>query len=297
MGYFLCRSPIFVYLLLKPPPTVASGETETPTLDLSCNKRVRREDASGDLGRAKEERHTPQLEASEGGGRTEELVCPEAPASVATSPAAAAEVGLTRAGEAILTEVVMPHPAIGEVAAGEFAAADASSDLVSREDAREVAVKATEEAPVCVGAPEPSEPVAWDSSSPEPASSARVVMPALGMEIGVAAGPLFFGAASDSDKVPQGSLTARAVGSDRGEASPTPKAATKDASGEKVPAATTGSSVSSQSSASQLQKEWADTASSAETSGNLKAQGNSLTLTELSKQLSVVRESLRNVNF
>jgi hypothetical protein len=85
------------------------------------------------------------------------------------------------------------------------------------------------------------------------------------------------------------------VGSDCGEASPAPKAATKDASGEKIPAATAGSGVGSLSSASQLQQEWADTASSAETSGNLKAQGNSLTLAELSKQLSAVRESLRNV--
>jgi hypothetical protein len=87
------------------------------------------------------------------------------------------------------------------------------------------------------------------------------------------------------------------VGSDRGEASPAPKATTKDASEEKVTAATARSGVGSQSSASQLQQEWADTASSAETSGNLKAQGNSLTLAELSKQLSIVRESLRNVNF
>jgi hypothetical protein len=70
MGYFLCRSPISVDLLLKPPPTVASGEVEAPALDLSCSKRARREDASGDLGRAEEERHTPQLEVSEGGGGT-----------------------------------------------------------------------------------------------------------------------------------------------------------------------------------------------------------------------------------
>jgi hypothetical protein len=86
------------------------------------------------------------------------------------------------------------------------------------------------------------------------------------------------------------------VGSDRGKASPAPKASTKDASGEKIPAATARSGVGSQSSVSQLQQEWADTASSTETSGNLKAQGNSLTLAELSTQLSVVRESLRNVN-
>jgi hypothetical protein len=121
-------------------------------------------------------------------------------------------------------------------------------------------------------------------------------MSALETGIGAAAGPLLFGSTSDSGKAPQGPLIARAVGSDRGEASPAPEAATKDASGEKVPAAVAGSGIGSLSSASQLQQEWADTASSAETSGNLKAQGNSLTLAELSKQLSAVRESLRNMN-
>jgi hypothetical protein len=112
------------------------------------------------------------LEASEGGGRTEELVRPEAVlASIVTSPAAAAEARLTQAREAILTEIVMPHPATGEAAAGEVTAADASSDPVSQEDAREVAVKAVEEAPVCVGAPEPSKMAARAYSSPEPAPS------------------------------------------------------------------------------------------------------------------------------
>jgi hypothetical protein len=89
----------------------------------------------------------------------EELVRPKVPMSVVTSPAAVAEAGLTRAREAILTEVVVPPPAVGEAAAGEVTAADASSDLISQEDAREVTVKAMEKAPVCVGAPEPLEPV------------------------------------------------------------------------------------------------------------------------------------------
>jgi hypothetical protein len=151
MGYFLCRSPIFVDLFLKPPPTVASGEVETPALDLLCSKRARKEDVGSDLGRAEEEHHTPQLEVSEGGGRTKELVRPEAPASVVTIPAAATEARLMRAGEADLTEIVMPHPAVDEAAAGEVATANASSDLVGQGDAREIAVKATEEAPVCEG--------------------------------------------------------------------------------------------------------------------------------------------------
>jgi hypothetical protein len=58
-----------------------------------------------------------------------------------------------------------------------------------------------------------------------------------------------------------------------------------------------GCGASSQSSASQLQKEWADTASSAGSGGSCEAQGENLTLVELSKQLSIVKASLGNVNF
>jgi hypothetical protein len=86
------------------------------------------------------------------------------------------------------------------------------------------------------------------------------------------------------------------VRSEHGEASPAPEAATKDTSRRKTPAAAAGSGVGSLSSAGQLQQEWADTASSAEAGGKLKAQGNSLTLAELNRQLSTVKESLRNVN-
>jgi hypothetical protein len=266
---------------------MALGETETSTPDLSCSKRARSEDAGGDLGCAGEDHHSSRLEVVEGEGRTEELVRPEAPASIVSSPAAAAEAGLTRAGEAILTEVVMPPPAVREAAAREVIAADASSNPLSQEDAREVAVKATEETPVRMEAPEPSEPAA---------PSARAIMSIFGTGIGAAAGPLLFGATSDYGKAPQGSLTTRAVGSERGEASPAPETITKDASGQKVLAAAAGSGVGSLSSASQLQQEWADTASSAEISENLKDQGNNLTLAELSRQLSTIKESLRNVN-
>jgi hypothetical protein len=37
---------------------VASGETETSTPNLSCSKRVRREDAGGDPGCTGEDRHS-----------------------------------------------------------------------------------------------------------------------------------------------------------------------------------------------------------------------------------------------
>jgi hypothetical protein len=271
MGCLLCRSPISIDLLLKPPPVVASGETGTSTLDLSCNKRTRREDASGDLGRAEEDHRSPRLEVTESEGRTEELVRSEAPASIISSPAAADEAGLTRAGEAILTEVVVPPPTVGEAAAGEVTAADASSNPISQEDAREVVAKVTEEPTVHEGAPKLSELAARASSSSEPTPIVRAIMSAFETSIGVAAGALLFGAASGSDKALQGSPTARAVGSDRGEASPAPKAATKDASGEKILAAAAGSGIGSLSSTSQLQQEWADTASSVEISGNLKA--------------------------
>jgi hypothetical protein len=86
------------------------------------------------------------------------------------------------------------------------------------------------------------------------------------------------------------------VGSERGEASPAPKVATKDTSRGKAPAAAAGSGVGSLSSAGQLQQEWADTASSVEAGGKLKAQGSKLTLAELSKQFSTFKESLRNVS-
>jgi hypothetical protein len=49
------------------------------------------------------------------------------------------------------------------------------------------------------------------------------------------------------------------------------------------------------SSASQLQQEWADTASSADAGGKLKVQCRKPTLAELDKQFSIVKESLQNV--
>jgi hypothetical protein len=85
--------------------------------------------------------------------------------------------------------------------------------------------------------------------------------------------------------------------SNRSEASTTPGVVAKGASGGKVVVASTGSSASSQSSASQLQKEWVDTASSAGSSESRKAKGKKLTLAELSKQLSTVKASLGNVSF
>jgi hypothetical protein len=51
------------------------------------------------------------------------------------------------------------------------------------------------------------------------------------------------------------------------------------------------------SSASQLQQEWADTASSADAGEKLKVQGSKPTLAELDKQFAVVKGSLQNAGF
>jgi hypothetical protein len=83
--------------------------------------------------------------------------------------------------------------------------------------------------------------------------------------------------------------------SERGENSPAPEVATKDASRGKAPATAAGSGIGSLSSASQLQQEWPDTASSVDAGEKLKIQGSKPTLTELNKQFSVVKESLQNV--
>jgi hypothetical protein len=95
---------------MRPPPVVASGETETLTPDLWCSKRVCREGTGGDLGCAGEDRQSSRLEVIEGESWMEELVRPEVSTSIVSGLAAAAEAGLTRAGEAILMEVTRLLP-------------------------------------------------------------------------------------------------------------------------------------------------------------------------------------------
>jgi hypothetical protein len=276
---------------------VASEETESSVFALSRNKRTHREDAGGDLGRAKEERRVPQVEAGEVEGGAAELDRQEKAAVDATTDAVVtAEAGLARIEETATTEVVVSRPATDEVVAREVTVVDASSGPASREDPREVAEEAAKEALAGVRASKPSETISWASSGLGPAPGAKADMPVSGTEIGAAAGPLLFGATSGSEKVSQGAHASRTMESDRSKASPTPRATARGASGGKVLAASTGSGASSQSSASLLQKEWADTASSARPGGGRDAQGDNLTLAEVSKQLSTVRTSLRNVS-
>jgi hypothetical protein len=238
---------------------VASEETESSAFTLLRRKRTHREDAGGDLGRAEEEDRVPQVEAGEVEGRAVEPDRREAAVVDAIADAViTAEAGLAQIEEAATMEVVVSHPAADEVAAGEVATVDAPSGPASQEDPREVAGEAVKEASVGMRALEPSKTVARASSGPRPAPGAKADMPTPGTEIGAAAGPLLFGATSGEGF--SGAHAARMVESDYSKASPTPRAPAKGASGGKILAASTGAS--SQSSTSQLQKEWADTASS-----------------------------------
>jgi hypothetical protein len=176
-------------------------------------------------------------------------------------------------------EVVVSHPATNEVVAGEVAVVDVSSGPTSREDPREVAGEAVKEASAGMRVSEPSETVMWASSSPRPAPGANADMPAPGTEIGAAAGPLLFGATSGSEKVSHGAHAAWTVESDHSEASPTPRTAAKGASGERSSRLRPGLVLA----AIVLPASWADTASSARPGGGREAQGDNLTLAELSK--------------
>jgi hypothetical protein len=265
---------------------VALGETETLTPDLSCSKRVHREDAGGDLSRAGEDRRSSQLGVIEGEDRSDDPVHSEVSTGTASGSVAADGAGLIRVEETTLPEDIAPPPTVGDAASEEAATANVSSDPPSQEDRGAVAVKTTEEALARVETSDPPEPAAL---------SMQTVVSPFGTGTGAAAGPLLFETTSGSDQAPQGSLTARAAGNEHDEAPPAPNAAAKGAPGEKTPVATAGSGAGTLSSTDRLQQEWTDTASSAEASGKLQVQGGPLTLAELSRQLSVVKESLRNV--
>jgi hypothetical protein len=135
--------------------------------------------------------------------KAEEPARPEAPTNAASNLATATEVEPTPAGETASAEAVASPPAISETAMGDVTAASASSDPPGQEDTREAAVKMVEEAPAPARLLEPSELAIWTSSSSEVAPNMRAVVPAFGAGAGVAAGPLFFGLASNSGGILQ----------------------------------------------------------------------------------------------
>jgi hypothetical protein len=84
---------------------------------------------------------------------------------------------------------------------------------------------------------------------------------------------------------------------EHGDDSPTPEVVIKGASSGKALVAVAESSIGSLSSASRLQQEWADTASSADVAKKLKVQGSKPTLAELDKQFTAAKGSLQNAGF
>jgi hypothetical protein len=107
MGCLLYRSPVSIDLVTQPPPASASEEVVTSASNLPCNKRVRREDAGGDLGRTEEDRRSPWLELVMSETRAEEPACPEAPTNVVSSPAVTTEAEPMQGRETTLAE--LPH--------------------------------------------------------------------------------------------------------------------------------------------------------------------------------------------
>jgi hypothetical protein len=124
---------------------------------------------------------------------------------------------------------------------------------------------------------EPPKMVARASSSAAPTPGMKAGMPVPDMEIDKAADPPCAGTDADPEKVSQENPAARIGEGDHGEASVIPGVDAKSASGGKKFTASTGSGAGSQSSTSQLQKEWAATASSAGSGGTGRTRGGNLT--------------------
>jgi hypothetical protein len=112
--------------------------------------------------------------------------------------------------------------------------------------------------------------VAQTSSGTASTPGMKAGEPMPGTEIGKAADPPCFRTDAGSEKASQGVPTARAGEGDHGETSITPGATAKGASGGRTFVVLARSGASSQSSTSQLQKEGADTASNAGSSGSRK---------------------------
>jgi hypothetical protein len=124
---------------------------------------------------------------------------------------------------------------------------------------------------------EPPEMVARASSSTAPAPGTKAGMPMPGTEIDKAADPPCAGIDADPEKVSQENPAAQTGEGDHGEASVIPGVDAKSASGWKKFAASTGSGAGSQTSTSQLPKEWAATASSVGSAGTSRTRGGNLT--------------------
>jgi hypothetical protein len=122
-------------------------------------------------------------------------------------------------------------------------------------------------------------------------------VPTAGTRADVTADSLLLGLVSGSGEASRGLLTTLVARSERGDDSSAPEVVAKGASSGKALVAVAESSIGSLSSASRIQQEWADTASSADVGEKLKVQGSKPTLAELDKQFTVAKGSLQNAGF
>jgi hypothetical protein len=108
--------------------------------------------------------------------------------------------------------------------------------------------------------------------------SVQATVPAAGSRAGAIADSLLLGLVSSSGEALQGLLVTRVARSECGDDSPAPEVVTKGASSGKALVAAAESNIGSLSSASRLQQERADTASSADVREKLKVQGSKPTV-------------------
>jgi hypothetical protein len=219
-----------------------------------------------------------------GDTRAEDAAHPEVPADAVPHPVAAPETGSTPAEETTSDGVVTPAPpTTGVVTVGDDAAIHASSNLSHQEGAREVVAGAAEEAPVHVRPLELPGRAAQTPSSLELVSSVQGAVPTAGTGAGATADSLFLELVSISGEASRGLFTTRVARSERGDDLPTPEAVTTGTSRGKALVSVAEPGIGSLSSASQLQQEWADTATSIDAGEKLKVQGSKPTLAELDK--------------
>jgi hypothetical protein len=268
-GCFLRRSPLSVDPATRPPPAVASKEIATPAPEPSSRKRT----CGEETGRAEDVRRSPRLKLVTGDTGAEDSARPEVPVGAAHHLVASPEASPTPAEEAAPAGAdLSPPPAADDAAAGDVAAICISPDSPSRGSMREAAAGETEGTSV-------------------PATEA---LSNLELVPGVIAEPPLLEPAFGSGGASPGLLATRVARSERGDGSPAPGVVTKGTFGGKALVAAAESHIGSLSSASRLQQEWADTASSADVGGKLKVQGSKPTLAELDKQFTAARGSLHN---
>jgi hypothetical protein len=285
---------------LKPFPMMMPEGTEPLASALSHSKRVRRGDDGGDESCAEKKDHASQDETREveedAGGLAYQEVAAEDAITDVDAVAEARPVWILEVivKEVTVAEVVAPRTATNRTVVGEFTAFKASSGQAGQGEPREIMEEAMGEASADAETLDPPETAARASSDVALAPGTKIGMPVPEMVVDKAADPPHAGADANPEKVSQETPAAQTEEGNHGEASVTPGTAAKSASGGKTFTSLTRSGVGSQSSASQLQKEWVNTASSTGSNETSKTRARNLTLAELSKQLAIVKESLGN---